>query len=350
MITYRFASPLLGKMLCAIMHVAWASTQQNCATANQVPFEQLMYSQEVRENFLMFINFKCLLGVGLLLSLVIPVFSFQPSGGVLVLDGEDDYAVLRLAEHGYIFPKDTDAFTAEVWFYSKAEPKVSEAHIILTQQVTFGLKSKGKCRAGKDQVCCYGTALLDGEVRGIIGVDVSIEKDQWNYVAIIYKDSTFHLVYNDQIFHVRRFGRMNVVAADLHAPEQFKDFFVGGYAKDRIIVGDGQLFFRKTHFHGEIDAIRFSNIARYDLIEPFEPPHRFFPDAHTLALWDFNEEEGTTRFEDASGNGKTLIGMNGAAVIGGTGVNLNGDPEDGLEVRPDNSLTIIWGQIKAESF
>ena len=35
-----------------------------------------------------------------------------------------------------------------------------------------------------------------------------------------------------------------------------------------------------TYFHGEIDAIRFSNIARYDLpaergVEPFDPPHRF---------------------------------------------------------------------------
>ena len=105
-----------------------------------------------------------------------------------------------------------------------------------------------------------------------------------------------------------------------------------------------------TRFHGEIDAIRFSNIARYDLIEPFDPPHRFFSDAHTLALWDFNEKEGVNRFEDASGNGKTLIGMNGAVTIGGTGVNLNGDSEDGLEIRPDTSVTTTWGQIKSESF
>ena len=281
----------------------------------------------------MYINCKFLLSVVFLLSLVVPVFSFQPSGGVLMLDGEDDYAMLPLAEHGYIFPKDTDAFTAEVWFYPKAEPKVNETHIILTQQVAFGLESNGKCRAGKDQVCCYGTALLDGEVKGIIGVDVSIEKDQWNYVAIIYKDSTFHLVYNDQIVHGRRFGRMNVVDVDIEIPEGFRDFFVGGYAKDRIIVG-----VRKTRFHGEIDAIRFSNVARYDLIEPFEPPHRFFSDEHTLALWDFNEEDGATRFEDTSGNGYTLIGMNGAAI----GV--------ALAVNPANtSLTTTWGQIKSES-
>ena len=29
----------------------WASTPQNCATTNQVAFEQLIYSQEVKEGF-----------------------------------------------------------------------------------------------------------------------------------------------------------------------------------------------------------------------------------------------------------------------------------------------------------
>jgi hypothetical protein len=29
----------------------WASTPQNCPTTNQVDFEQLIYSQEVRERF-----------------------------------------------------------------------------------------------------------------------------------------------------------------------------------------------------------------------------------------------------------------------------------------------------------
>ena len=42
--------------------------------------------------------------------------------------------------------------------------------------------------------------------------------------------------------------------------------------------------------------------------------------------------------------------MNGATVVGGTGVKLERDPEDGLEVRPGNSLTTTWGQVKSESF
>ena len=50
----------------------------------------------------MFINFKCLLSMVLLFSFLMPVFSFEPSGGVLSLDGEDDYAILPFAEHGHI--------------------------------------------------------------------------------------------------------------------------------------------------------------------------------------------------------------------------------------------------------
>ena len=298
----------------------------------------------------MFINFKFLLSAlsaVLLLGLVLPVFSFEPSGGVLMLDGEDDYAILPFAEHGYIFPRNTDAFTVEVWFYPKAEPKKRERNLVLGHQAAIGLSSEDKCELNKNQVCSYGSAFLEGKgVIAAIDIHVPMEKDQWNYMAIIFKDSTLSLAYNDEILRTGRINLVNFVAASVPLGEAFRDFFVGGYAEDMIIVKDGELLSRRTYFHGAIDAIRFSNIARYDLpaereTKPFEPPHRFSSDAHTLALWDFNDEEGADRFEDTSGNGKTLIGMNGAAVVGGVG---------NLEIRPDTSLTTTWGQIKSESF
>ena len=65
----------------------------------------------------MVVNFRFLFIVVLLFHLVLPVFSFEPSGGVLVLDGDDDYAILPFAEHGYLIPANTFDFTAEVWFY-----------------------------------------------------------------------------------------------------------------------------------------------------------------------------------------------------------------------------------------
>jgi hypothetical protein len=167
-------------------------------------------------------------------------------------------------------------------------------------------------------------------------MDAAIKKDQWNYMAVIFKDSTIYLAYNDQIVRGQKRDFMNVVAGDLRLPEGFKNFCVGGYAEDLLIP--------KAYFHGEIDAIRFSDIARYNLpaqvgTSPFDPPHRFSNDAHTLAFWDFNDEEGTDRFEDESGNGYTLTGMNGATTGGG------------LAVNPANtSLATTWGQVKSKSF
>ena len=146
----------------------------------------------------------------------------------------------------------------------------------------------------------------------------------------------FHLVSNDQIFRGQKEDFLNVIAAELRFPEWAKNFCVGGYPEDLLLP--------KTYFHGEIDAIRFSDIARYDLppevgTSPFEPPHRFSSDKHTLALWDFNDKEGADRFKDTSGNGYTLIGMNGAAT------------SSALAVNPANtSLTTTWGQIKSEAF
>ena len=289
----------------------------------------------------MFINFKLLLNVVLLLGLVLPVFSFEPSDGVLVLDGNDDYAILQFAKHGYIFPRNTDEFTVEVWFYLKAEaePEPGELNIILSQQVRFGLKIDNKCRVPigeKDEVCFYGSAFLEGAAHGTRGMDAAIKKDQWHYLAVIFTDSTLYLAHNDQIVRGEKWGILNVVAAELRFPEWAKNFCVGGYAEDLLIP--------KGYFHGAIDAIRFSDIARYDLpaeegTSPFDPPHRFVPDAHTLALWDFNERGGEIRFEDTSGNGYTLIGMNGATTSGA------------LAVNPANtSLTTTWGQVKSEAF
>ena len=257
----------------------------------------------------MYINFKFILSAVLLLSLVLPVFSFQPSGGVLVLDGEDDYAILPFAEHGYIFPKNTDEFTVEVWFYPKAEaaPEQGKSNIILSQQVRFGLLPDNKCGdkiSERDQVCSYGTAWLESAAaHGVRSNRAAIKKNQWNYMAVIFTDSTFHLAYNDQIVRGRR-DFLNVIVEDLRFPEWFKNFCVGGFAKKELVQ-------HIPYFHGAIDAIRFSDTARYDLpaevgTSPFDPPHRFSSDKHTLALWDFNDEEGVDRFEDTSGNGYTL--------------------------------------------
>ncbi len=295
----------------------------------------------------MYINFKFLLSVlsaVLLLSLVMPVFCFEPSGGVLVLDGEDDYAILPFAEHGHIFPEGTHAFTVELWFYPKAEPTEKDRDLILNQQVSIGLQGREKCILGQNQLCSYRHAYLSGDrTHGLVGTDSPIQKDQWNYMAIIFKNSTLCHATNNRISQGWRLPRVDRVSLHINRPERVQDFVVGGYGEDKFVAPNGGLLYQVSGFHGEIDAIRFSNIARYDCAaqghNPFDPPPRFLNDEHTLALWDFNEKAGADRFEDTSGNGYTLIGMNGATT------------NDPLAVNPANtSITTTWGQVKSESF
>ena len=280
-------------------------------------------------------NLKSLLITVLSLSFVMPVFSFQPSGGVLSLDGVDDYAVLRFAEHGYLFPKNTREFTVEMWFYPKSEPTThGERSIIFWQQVYFGLTNHATCKGAVSKLCCYGGAYLDSKRgHGVTGFRVSMERNKWNYVAILYKDGTIGRAYNNWIYNGGSTAPMDRITAKEFG--KLKDFFVGGYDREMV---------RVIRFHGDIDAIRFSRIARYDLPdirgveEPFKPPHRFVRDRDTVALWNFDEREGATRFQDEVKNNRILIGMNGASI------------SSALAVNPDNtSLTTTWGQIKARS-
>ncbi len=72
-------------------------------------------------------------------------------------------------------------------------------------------------------------------------------------------------------------------------------------------------------FHGTIDEVRISNIARYT--EDFTPQRRFEPDEHTLALYHFDEGTGDV-LEDSSGNGHhgKIVGAKWVKVDEGLGV------------------------------
>ena len=287
-------------------------------------------------------NLKFLLITVLSLNFVMPVFSFQPSGGVLSLDGVDDYAILPFAEHGYLFPENTREFTVEMWFYPKSGPYQGENSIIFSQQVYFGLTSTNheKCKGDVSKACCYGGVYLEGEeVHGVAGFYLPMKRNQWNYVAIIYKDSTSGRAYNNRIYKGGTFGLVDRVSTKIRPRP--KDFFIGGYAEELSLTRGALTTIR---FQGDIDAIRFSRVARYNLPdivgveEPFKPPHRFVTDRDTVALWNFDEREGETRFQDEVKKKRILIGMNGASI------------GSALAVNPDSTaLTTTWGRIKARS-
>ena len=72
-------------------------------------------------------------------------------------------------------------------------------------------------------------------------------------------------------------------------------------------------------FHGTIDEVRISNIARYT--EDFTPQRRFEPDEHTMALYHFDEGSGDV-LKDSSGNGHDgkIVGAKWVKIDEGVGV------------------------------
>ena len=287
------------------------------------------------------IGFKHLCIAVLFLGCVGSGFAFQPSGGVLSLDGVDDYAILPFASHGYLFPNNTREFTVEMWFYPRTGPTHGGNNIIFSQQIYFGLTGLAKCKGAAEHLCCFGGAYLDGkDAHGVIGFYVPAELNRWNYMAIFYEDSTLGFIYNDRIRRRAKIGLMDRLTAEVRGRPD--DFFLGGY-NEPLALFAGAL--PVLSFYGEIDVIRFSKVARYDFPDipavegPFEPPERFVNDRHTVALWNFNEREGATRFEDESKHERTLIGMNGAAVSRALAVNPG-----------SNSITTTWGRIRSSAF
>ncbi len=72
--------------------------------------------------------------------------------------------------------------------------------------------------------------------------------------------------------------------------------------------------FGAVPFSGWIDEARFSNSVRYSGPSHTVSESPFSVDASTRALWHFDDTAGSTSFVDASGNGNTATGLNGAAT------------------------------------
>ncbi len=98
---------------------------------------------------------------------------------------------------------------------------------------------------------------------------------------------------------------------------------------------------------GWLEEVRFSDILRYNRVPFTIPTGPFVTDAHTRALWHFDEDWGAATFLDSSGNNHTLTGANGAHIGNPAGVQpppLDFDksfPADGASGVPI-STTLTW--------
>ena len=267
----------------------------------------------------------------------------SPAGGnYLVLDGDDDHAVLDFKTFGRLLPNGTDEFTVEAWIYPTTPPDNGNTLLtILHQQVRMfivndefqpflnDLANIRNIEPPKGDLILLMSAYIEGELGRRLSFPIPLAPNQWHHIAYQSNGPQTTMIVND-------FGR--TMQQDLplgHNPSRPLDFVLGGFGKIiEVPVGPNKLWFWDS-FTGYIDEVRISTEARYDVgKKDFMPDGKFKNDAKTAALWHFDEAGGTREFSDASGNAYHLEGIGGAE----TGIPL--------AVEVAGKLTTTWGRLK----
>lgn len=207
----------------------------------------------------------------------------QPFSGYLSLDGVNDYA-----ETDSTLIQSSSDFTIECWFRMCAFS--SSAYLF---------DSRGSTAGNGVQVRLTSSTNINVQMQGAGGFAVATHADftipdvvgNWHHFAIIHRfvDSS------------------NIVFLDGQN--------VGAFIQDivpfpRFVVSKAD-YTTAGYFDGEMDQFRVSDNVRYSAV--FTPStSAFVPDLNTVALWHFDDGQGSTSFSDASGNGNGLIGHVGA--------------------------------------
>ncbi|MCE2415718.1 hypothetical protein J4G07_17165 [Candidatus Poribacteria bacterium] len=267
----------------------------------------------------------------------------SPAGGnYLVLDGDDDYAVLDFKTFGRLLPNGTEEFTIEAWVYPTTPPDNGNTSLtILHQQARMfivndefqpfvnDLANVLNIEPPKGDLILLMSAYREGKLGRRLPFPIPLESNQWHHIAYQSNGPHTTMIVNDFVAiwpHGDPLG---------HNASRPLDFVLGGFGKIiEVPVGPNELWFWDS-FTGYIDEVRISTEARYDVDKKgFMPDGKFKNDAKTAALWHFDETSGTREFSDASGNAYHLVGIGGAET---------GLP---LAVEAAGKLTTTWGRLK----
>ena len=265
--------------------------------------------------------YRQILACLLLILLPLSAKAFPPAspagGNYLVLDGDDDHAVLDFKTFGRPLPNGTEEFTVEAWVYLTKPPDKDTAGTILHQQVRMlivndefqpllnNLANALNIEHPKGDPILLMSAYIDGELGRRLPFPIPLALNQWHHIAYQSNGPHTTMIVNDFVAiwpHGFPLG---------HNASHPLDFVLGGFGKIiRMLVKEEQFY---DSFTGYIDEVRISTEARYDVRKKgFMPDDKFKNDAKTAALWHFDEPSGTREFSDASGNAYHLEGKNGA--------------------------------------
>lgn len=248
-------------------------------------------------------------------------------GGWLELDGKLSFAI---AEDDDSLDEDVSkGFTIEMWIYPRRVPKPDEApQIIFSKVGSYQLYLIPRVQDPWGGKFGLQLARKDWKVASIAGSIIPPIADNffnnWHHLAVVYytKAGRFIRVFIDGQQVIGTF-----------VPVMFDELLPQNTDSPLLIGGTDS--FLASHFDGNIDDLRISGEAIYDNDIQTEPPMGILKiEKDTRALWYFEEGPSATSFKDSSGHDNTLIGHNGAKVVGGRFVKSSG------------KLSTAWGRIK----
>jgi len=269
----------------------------------------------------------------LLLAAMTNVYAQEPSpagGGMLLLDGERAYAMVP--PHNVLLRDYHEGISIDGWLYLEEYPEKDEAWMLLHKPGAFQIallhSSPGNvffklAAAWKTQKGGHGSG---------IGIQFQVPLRQWLYFyGIIGKQKLKEFTILDGVP-----DEPLIIGRKLAESDLFEDPFI-------------PMKLEYHSFHGAIDELRISNVARggvgdmqiylgtgMDAPQNVSiPKRRFRLDEHTVALWHFNDKR--TVFSDASQNALTMFAKQGAfnPII--------------FPVPPKGKVAATWGRIKCES-
>ncbi|MBD3182108.1 hypothetical protein GF312_07440, partial [Candidatus Poribacteria bacterium] len=239
----------------------------------------------------------------------------SPAGGnYLVLDGMEDYAFLDFDRFDVLLEKGTKEFTVEVWIYPTSVPK-DKVSVVLSQQVVIQLANYNNpdyqnvkknmkdngigWRENDFLLIMYAYKHLADAPNNFFSTGywpMTMSPNEWHHIVFQAQDGQVIYICDNSL-HIVPQGI--TIQHDLSKLEhkELRDFVLGGY--QHVIVSQ-QPAYTLGSFNGFIDEVRISDIPRYDVKGELIPQGKFDSDAHTIALWHFDELHGAKVFRDSS--------------------------------------------------
>lgn len=194
----------------------------------------------------------------------------------LEFDGKTAYVAIPSLRH------DTkDPITIEAWIKS-AGPNAVNTPIVSGYTPTSGVTLSRMPNGAVAWIINSG-----GEENVRAESDFPVKNGVWVHLAACWDGKTSRLFVDGKL------QSTPVARFEHRVTAKFSDqpFFIGAH---RFWPGDNVRGF----FHGAVDEVRISKVARYD--KDFTPPRRYESDADTLALYHFDEGQGDM-LKDSSG-------------------------------------------------